>query len=114
MNKKILVAAAWPYANGSLHFGHVAALIGSDILARYFRLNGHSVLFVSGRGVIPKPNGFKMNKHVKNFQIVKKGEIIGKKENTIIRAKNFFYPILFGAKSYKEIFGFYAKRVVKL
>lgn len=48
MNKKILVAAAWPYANGSLHLGHVAGLIGSDILARYFRLNGDSVLFVSG------------------------------------------------------------------
>jgi methionyl-tRNA synthetase len=48
MNRNILVAAAWPYANGSLHLGHVAALIGSDILARYFRLNGDSVLFVSG------------------------------------------------------------------
>ncbi|MBI5765621.1 methionine--tRNA ligase [Candidatus Falkowbacteria bacterium] len=48
MNKKILVAAAWPYANGSLHLGHVSSLIGSDILARYFRLAGDKVLFVSG------------------------------------------------------------------
>lgn len=48
MKKKILVAAAWPYANGSLHMGHVAALLGSDILARYHRLNGDQVLFVSG------------------------------------------------------------------
>ncbi len=47
-NRKILIGAAWPYANGSLHLGHAAALIGSDILARYFRLNGDSVLFVSG------------------------------------------------------------------
>jgi methionyl-tRNA synthetase len=47
-NRKILVAAAWPYANGSLHLGHASALIGADILARYFRLNGDSVLFVSG------------------------------------------------------------------
>jgi methionyl-tRNA synthetase len=31
-----------------LHLGHAAALLGSDILARYFRLNGDSVLFVSG------------------------------------------------------------------
>ncbi len=44
----IFIAAAWPYANGSLHLGHVAALIGADILARYFRLAGHEVLFVSG------------------------------------------------------------------
>lgn len=48
MNRKILIAAAWPYANGSLHLGHVASLIGSDVLARYFRLNGDSVLYVSG------------------------------------------------------------------
>jgi len=47
-NRKILIGAAWPYANGSLHLGHAAALLGSDILARYFRLNGDSVLFVSG------------------------------------------------------------------
>ncbi|MFA5126859.1 MAG: methionine--tRNA ligase [Patescibacteria group bacterium] len=47
-NKKILIAAAWPYANGSLHLGHVAGLLGSDILARYFRLSGNQVLFVSG------------------------------------------------------------------
>ena len=47
-NRKIFIGAAWPYANGSLHLGHAAALVGSDILARYFRLNGDSVLFVSG------------------------------------------------------------------
>lgn len=46
--KHILIAAAWPYANGSLHLGHVASLIGADILARYFRLQGNPVLFVSG------------------------------------------------------------------
>lgn len=48
MIRNILIAAAWPYANGSLHLGHGAALIGADVLARYFRLNGDSVLFVSG------------------------------------------------------------------
>lgn len=48
MSKKILVAAAWPYANGSLHLGHVAALLGADIIARYARSAGNEVLFVSG------------------------------------------------------------------
>jgi len=47
-NKNILIAAAWPYANGSLHLGHVAGLLGADILARYFRLRGDNVLYVSG------------------------------------------------------------------
>ncbi len=58
MNKKILIAAAWPYANGSLHLGHVAGLIGSDILARYFRLNRDSVLFVSGSDCHGTPIAF--------------------------------------------------------
>lgn len=48
MNKKILIAAAWPYANGSLHLGHVAGLLPADILARFWRLKGASVLYVSG------------------------------------------------------------------
>jgi len=48
MNKKILVAAAWPYANGSLHLGHVAGLIPADIIARYYRLKGDDVLYISG------------------------------------------------------------------
>lgn len=48
MNRRILVAAAWPYVNGSLHLGHVAALLPADVLARYHRAQGDKVLFVSG------------------------------------------------------------------
>lgn len=48
MNKNILVGNAWPYANSSLHLGHIAGLISGDILARYHRLNGDRVMFVSG------------------------------------------------------------------
>lgn len=44
----ILIASAWPYANGLLHLGHLSGLIASDVLARYFRAQGHQVLFVSG------------------------------------------------------------------
>ena len=35
MNRKILIGGAWPYANSSLHLGHLAGLISGDILARY-------------------------------------------------------------------------------
>ena len=45
---KIFIGNAWPYANGSLHLGHIAGLIGGDVLARYFRAKGNEVLFVSG------------------------------------------------------------------
>lgn len=48
MDKNRLIATAWPYANGSLHFGHITSLIGADVLARYFRAKGDKVLFVSG------------------------------------------------------------------
>ncbi len=46
--RKILIGAAWPYANNSLHLGHVSGLLGADILARYFRQSGADVLYVSG------------------------------------------------------------------
>jgi methionyl-tRNA synthetase len=48
MSEKILVAVAWPYANGSLHLGQIAgAYLPADIFARYHRLAGNEVLMVS-------------------------------------------------------------------
>lgn len=44
----VLIGGAWPYANGSLHLGHVASLLSGDILARYYRTKGDNVLYVSG------------------------------------------------------------------
>lgn len=44
----ILIGGAWPYANGSLHIGHIAALLPGDILARYYRAKGARVFYVSG------------------------------------------------------------------
>ena len=46
--KNILVGGAWPYANGSLHIGHIAALLPGDVIARYYRAKGDNVLYVSG------------------------------------------------------------------
>jgi methionyl-tRNA synthetase len=49
MSEKILVCVAWPYANGSLHAGHIAGCyLPADIFARYHRLKGNDVLMVSG------------------------------------------------------------------
>ncbi len=49
MKEYILVAVAWPYANGSLHLGHIAGCyLPADIFARYHRLKGNNVLMVSG------------------------------------------------------------------
>jgi len=46
--KHILIGGAWPYANGSLHIGHIASLLPGDVLARYWRARGESVFYVSG------------------------------------------------------------------
>lgn len=48
MCRKILIGGAWPYANGSLHIGHLAGLLPGDILARYHRAFGDEVYYVSG------------------------------------------------------------------
>ena len=49
MSERILVAVAWPYANGSLHIGQVAGVyLPADIFARYHRMKGNEVLVVSG------------------------------------------------------------------
>ncbi len=48
MNRNILIGGAWPYANGSLHIGHIAGLLPGDVLARYHRACGDKVYYVSG------------------------------------------------------------------
>ncbi|EQD47794.1 Methionyl-tRNA synthetase 2, partial [mine drainage metagenome] len=46
---RIFVGVAWPYANGPVHIGQLAgAYVPADIFARYHRLRGDEVLFVSG------------------------------------------------------------------
>ena len=44
----ILIGNAWPYANGPLHLGRIAVLLPGDILARYHRMMGDDVIFLSG------------------------------------------------------------------
>ncbi len=47
--EKILITAALPYANGPLHFGHFAgSYLPADCYARFQRLQGKEVLFLSG------------------------------------------------------------------
>jgi methionyl-tRNA synthetase len=48
-SQRILVAPAWPYANGPRHIGHLAGFgVPADVFARYQRLRGNNVLMVSG------------------------------------------------------------------
>lgn len=46
---KILITAALPYANGPLHFGHIAgAYLPADCFARFAKMQGHDVAFICG------------------------------------------------------------------
>jgi methionyl-tRNA synthetase len=47
--EKILITSALPYANGPLHFGHIAgAYLPADCYARFKRLKGSDVLYICG------------------------------------------------------------------
>ncbi len=46
--RKILVSNALPYANGSLHLGHMVGFMQADIWVRFQKLRGHHVTFVGG------------------------------------------------------------------
>ncbi len=49
MRQKVLITAALPYANGPLHFGHIAgAYLPGDCYARFQRLKGSDVLYICG------------------------------------------------------------------
>lgn len=63
---KILIGSAWPYANGSLHIGHLAALLPADVIARYHRLKGDDVYFVSGSDCFGTPVAIRAKQENKN------------------------------------------------
>ena len=46
MPRKILVTSALPYANGSIHIGHLVEYLQTDIWVRYQRFQGHHCIYV--------------------------------------------------------------------
>lgn len=60
---------------------------------------------------IKKDKGFKPNPIIDNYKLVKKGDIIAKSMTKEIKANEDFYPILFGEKNYKDIFGFMGRKI---
>ena len=43
-----LISTAIPYANGAPHIGHAYERIATDVMARFAKLDGHEVLFITG------------------------------------------------------------------
>ena len=44
--RKILVTSALPYANNSLHLGHLVEYVQTDVFVRFQRLRGHDCIYV--------------------------------------------------------------------
>lgn len=45
-DEKIVVTAALPYANGSIHIGHLLEYIQADIYSRFLKLNGKDAIYI--------------------------------------------------------------------
>ena len=43
--RRILVTSALPYANGSLHFGHIIEAVQTDVWVRFQRARGHEAYY---------------------------------------------------------------------
>ena len=65
---KILIGSAWPYANGSLHIGHLAGLLSADVIARYYRIKGDDVYYVSGSDCYGTPVAIRAKQENKSPQ----------------------------------------------
>ena len=48
MKKRVLIGLSWPYANNRLHIGGIASSLPADAIARYHRMIGNDVSFVTG------------------------------------------------------------------
>ena len=89
--RNVLIGGAWPYANSSLHLGHLAALISGDFLKRYHELLGDNVLYVSGTDC----HGTPITERAKNENIAPK-DIAEKYHNefkSIFEKMNFSYDL---------------------
>ena len=73
----------------------------SKVVTRYFDVGSTTM----------KPKGYRLLKKIRNYKLVSKEEVYAKKGNTELRATEDFYPIIFGEKNYKDIFGFKGKRL---
>ena len=106
MKRNILIGGAWPYANSSLHLGHIAGLISGDFLARYYRLKGENVLYVSGSDCHGTPITERARKEkISTKEIAKKYD---DEFNKMFKGYQFSYDL------YSRTFDEYHKEKVKI
>ena len=69
MSKSYTITAALPYTNGPIHIGHLAGVyVPADIYARYLRIMGNDVVYISGSDEHGVPITIKAKKENKTPQ----------------------------------------------
>ena len=69
MSKTYTITAALPYTNGPIHIGHLAGVyVPADIYARYLRIMGNDVVYISGSDEHGVPITIKAKKENKTPQ----------------------------------------------
>lgn len=60
---------------------------------------------------LKKEKGFVIVKSIRNFSLVRCGEVVARNGESELLAPKDFYPILFGKNTYTEIFGFMGEKL---
>ncbi len=71
-SEKIIVTAALPYANGSIHIGHLLEYIQADIFSRFLKLTGKNALYICASDMHGTPievNASKAGKKPEQFAL---------------------------------------------
>lgn len=70
--RNILVTSALPYANGSIHLGHMVEHIQADIWVRFQKMRGHQCLYICGDDAHGTPIMLSAERqHIKPEQLIK-------------------------------------------
>ncbi|MDO8571241.1 MAG: succinylglutamate desuccinylase/aspartoacylase family protein [bacterium] len=93
-------------------------LVGIERILSYFKLipnresYGFKTEYFEVFKQMSKPAGARLEHHIKNFSLIKKGEIFARNiDNSPIIAEFDFYPVIFGSTNYETIFGFAAREI---
>ncbi len=84
-NNRVLVCAAWPYVHAIPHFGNFMPFFSADALARFHRLIGDEVLFVSGSD----EHGARMEFEAKKYGITPK-QLVDENHAFVLKAIDYF------------------------
>lgn len=62
---------------------------------------------------VPRPINSRLLGGIKNYNLIRKEQVYATSAGKQIKAESDFYPILFGEKKYKDIFGFAGKKLTR-